>query len=46
MSVDSDFSGDEKREVSEFADAEEYGLALETFVDIIFEENKNLPNYP
>lgn len=33
----------EKGEVQGFVDAGEYGLALETLVDIVIEENKQIP---
>ena len=36
-------SADEQREVVEFADAGEYGLALETLAGILVEEGKALP---
>jgi hypothetical protein len=39
-SVDGEFTEIESSEVQEFIDAREYGLALETLVDIIIEENK------
>lgn len=38
------FDESEVSEVQDFIDAGEYGLALETLVDIIFEENKRVPN--
>ena len=37
------FNESEVSEVQDFIDAGEYGLALETLVDIIFEENKKVP---
>jgi hypothetical protein len=37
------FTDSEKNEVRDFIDAGEYGLALETFVDIVVEENKQIP---
>lgn len=33
----------ERNEVQDFIDAGEYGLALETLVDIVIEENKRIP---
>lgn len=36
------FTDSEKREVQDFMDAGEYGLALETLVDIVNEENKQI----
>lgn len=37
------FTDSEKSEVQDFIDAGEYGLALETLVDIVIEENKRIP---
>lgn len=37
------FTDSEKNEVQDFIDAGEYGLALETLVDIVIEENKQIP---
>lgn len=37
------FSKSEADEVQEFIDAGEYGLALETLIDIIHEESKSIP---
>lgn len=37
------FSGDEVSEVREFIDVGEYGLALDTLVDIFVEERKRAP---
>ena len=37
------FTDSEKSEVQDFIDAGEYGLALETLVDIVIEENKQIP---
>ena len=37
------FADSEKDEVRDFIDAGEYGLALETLVDIVIEENKQIP---
>lgn len=37
------FTDSEKVEVQDFIDAGEYGLALETVVDIVIEENKQIP---
>lgn len=37
------FSASERNEVQEFIDVGEYGLALETLVDIVTEENKRIP---
>lgn len=36
------FTESEKGEVQDFIDASEYGLALETLVDIVIEENKQI----
>lgn len=36
------FTDSEKGEVQDFIDAGEYGLALETLVDIVIEENKQI----
>ncbi|MEK7258864.1 MAG: MafI family immunity protein [Pseudomonadota bacterium] len=36
------FTSSEKIEVHEFIDAGEYGLALETLVDIVIEEDKQI----
>lgn len=36
------FSNSEKGEVQNFIEAGEYGLALETLVDIVIEENKQI----
>ena len=36
------FTDSEKSEVQDFIDAGEYGLALETLVDIVTEENKQV----
>ena len=36
------FSDSEKDEVKGFIDAGEYGLALETFVDVVVEEQKQI----
>ena len=41
-SVDKTFDPKEKEEVQDFIDVGEYGLALETFVDIVVEENKKI----
>lgn len=41
-SLGSCFSESERREAQEFIDAKEYGLALETLVDIIDEEDKHI----
>ena len=38
------FTDSEKVEVQNFIDAGEYGLALETLVDIVIEENKQIPS--
>lgn len=40
QSVAEDFSETEEREVQEFIDAGEYGIALETFTGIVEEEKK------
>lgn len=37
------FTDSEKGEVQDFIDAGEYGLALEALVDIVIEENKQIP---
>ena len=37
------FSTEELNEVNEFLDVGEYGLALETFIDIVVEEKKDIP---
>lgn len=37
------FADSEKDEVQDFMGAGEYGLALETLVDIVLEENKHIP---
>ena len=37
------FTDSEKGEVQDFIDAGEYGLALETLVDIVVEEDKQIP---
>lgn len=37
------FTDSEKGEVQDFICAGEYGLALETLVDIVIEENKRIP---
>ncbi len=36
------FTDSEKNEVQDFIDVGEYGLALETLIDIIVEENKQI----
>lgn len=36
------FTDSEKSEVQDFIDAGEYGLALETLIDIVIEENKQV----
>ncbi|MEH8019580.1 MafI family immunity protein [Rheinheimera muenzenbergensis] len=36
------FTNSERNEVQDFIDAGEYGLALETLVDIVIEENKQI----
>lgn len=41
-SVEQAFSQEELKEVQDFIDAGEYGLALETFSDIVVEENKKI----
>ncbi len=41
-SVDKAFNRQETEEVQRFLDVGEYGLALETFTDIVLEENKKL----
>lgn len=37
------FSDDEMKEISDFIEVGEYGLALQTFVDIVKEERKRIP---
>ncbi|MEL6117886.1 MafI family immunity protein [Photobacterium sp. SP02] len=37
------FTDSEKGEVQDFIDVGEYGLALDTLVDIVIEENKQIP---
>lgn len=37
------FTDSETMEVQDFIEAGEYGLALETLVDIVVEENKQIP---
>lgn len=41
-SVEQAFNREELKEVQDFIDAGEYGLALETFSDIVVEENKKI----
>lgn len=41
-SVEQAFNREELKEVQDFIDAGEYGLALETFTDIVVEENKKI----
>ena len=41
-SVEQTFNREELRELQDFIDAGEYGLALETFSDIVVEENKKI----
>ena len=41
-SVDKAFNRQETEEVQRFLDVGEYGLALETFTDIVLEENKKI----
>jgi hypothetical protein len=38
------FTDAERSEVQEFIDVGEYGLALETLVDIVVEEDKQIPS--
>jgi hypothetical protein len=38
------FVASERKEIIEFIDVGEYGLALDTLVDIVDEENKKIPN--
>ena len=40
--LSADFIASEKGEIQEFIDVGEYGLALETLVDIVIEENKQI----
>ena len=42
-SVSTELSEGELREIREFLDATEYGLALQTFIDIVVEEHKRIP---
>lgn len=42
VSSEQTFNQDELKEVQDFIDAGEYGLALETFSDIVVEENKKI----
>ena len=42
-SLTTTFTESELKEVQEFIDVGEYGLSLETLVDIINEENKKIP---
>ncbi len=42
-SLTTTFTESELKEVQEFIDVGEYGLSLETLVDIINEENKQIP---
>ncbi len=42
VTLSSEFTQDEKQEIARFVDVGEYGLALETLVDIVAEENKNV----
>lgn len=41
-SVLTEFSEEELREIREFLDATEYGLALQTFIDVVLEEKKRI----
>lgn len=41
-SVEQAFNQEELKEAQDFIDAGEYGLALETFSDIVVEENKKI----
>ena len=38
------FTDSERSEVQEFIDVGEYGIALETLVDIVLEEDKQIPD--
>lgn len=44
-SVSTGFSEEELREIREFLDATEYGLALQTFIDVVVEEQKRIPHH-
>lgn len=44
-SVSTGFSEEELREIREFPDATEYGLALQTFIDVVVEEQKRIPHH-
>ncbi|CAJ0563717.1 MULTISPECIES: MafI family immunity protein [Gammaproteobacteria] len=44
MALSDSFSECESIEVQEFIDVGEYGIALETIIDIINEESKNITN--
>jgi hypothetical protein len=37
------FTNDEAKEVFDFIEVGEYGLALQTFVDVVLEEDKKIP---
>lgn len=43
MALSDSFSESESIEVQEFIDAGEYGIALETLINIIEEESKSIP---
>jgi hypothetical protein len=43
--LSNNFSRSEIQEVQVFIDVKEYGLALETIADIIYEENKQISNH-
>lgn len=43
-SVSTDFSDEELKEIRDFLDVTEYGLALQTFVDIVVDEQKHIPH--
>ena len=42
--VSAELSEGELREIRDFLDVTEFGLALQTFVDIVIEEHKHLPH--
>ncbi len=44
-SVSTEFSEGELGEIYEFIYIAEYGLALQTFIDIVIEEDKRINNY-
>jgi len=44
-SISTEFSEEELQEIREFLDATEYGLALQTFIDVVVEEQKRIPHH-